>query len=203
MGVPPPNENSSNGAKDGHSSSDSEFVGRIASDHMYQGAPILETVTVRAFAIESIIVIICGLVLIDSGTAVLYWFSEQIAAFPVLSGWVAALCFVFGLFVGAIRQLFGNLLSHAGALPVVDDRGRPKFSYIGNVPPYIWQYSPWCRAATWILVAAPSLVSALIGSFAANQLFGTAYVPGFLVILALRWLISSIPKRLIRNEIQE
>ncbi len=39
MGVPPPNENSSNGTKDGNSSSDSEYAARIASDHMYQGAP--------------------------------------------------------------------------------------------------------------------------------------------------------------------
>ena len=53
-----------------------------------------------------------------------------------------------------------------------------------------------------VFVAAQCLFSALIGSFATDQLIANAYVPGFLVVLAFRWLISSIPKRLIRNETQ-
>ena len=54
-----------------------------------------------------------------------------------------------------------------------------------------------------VLFAAQSLFSALIGSFAADQLIANAYVPGFLSVLAFRWLISSIPKRLTQNETQE
>ncbi len=53
-----------------------------------------------------------------------------------------------------------------------------------------------------VLVAAQSLFSALIGSFAADQLIANTYVPDFLAILFLRWLISSIPKRLLRKEAQ-
>lgn len=184
----------------GASSSGGEYVGRIASDVMYQRAPYIETVTVRAFAIESLIVIICWLVFIDSGTTILHWSNEQIAAFPILSGGIAALCFVFALFVGAIRHSYRSLLSHAGALPVVDDRGRPKFAYIGDVPPFIWQYSPWYRAVTWVLVAAPSLVSALIGSRAADQLLEGAFTPTLVAALVLRWLISAIPNRIAQRQ---
>ncbi len=61
-----------------------EYAGRvrIASDVMYQRAPYIETVRVRAFAIESLVVIICGLVFIDPSTTILHWSNEQIAAFP-------------------------------------------------------------------------------------------------------------------------
>ena len=93
------------------------------------------------------------------------------------------------------------MLSHAGALPVVDDRGRPKFAYLGEyVPPPIWQYSPWFRAATWVLVAAASLLGALIGSLATDQLLKGAFIPTLVAILVLRWLISSIPERIAQRQ---
>lgn len=201
MGVPPPNENSSNGTKDGNSSSDSEYVARVASDRIYRGTPLLETVTVRAFVLESLVVILCGLVLVDSGATILDWFNEEVVASPILSGGIAVLCFVVALFVGAFRHAFRSMLSRAGALPVVDDRGRPKFAYLGEyVPPPIWQYSPWFRAATWVLVAAPSLVGALIVSMAADQFLKGAFIPTLITALVLRWLISSIPERIAQRQ---
>ncbi len=190
---PPPKENSIYGAK-------SEGPVRFASDIMYRGTPILETVTVRAFVLESLIVILCGLVLVDSGATILSWFNEEVIASPMMSGGIAVLCLVIALFVGAIRQLFGSLMSRAGAIPVVDDQGRPKFTYLGDVPPHIWQYSPWYRAVTWALVAAASLVSALFVSIAADQLLEGVLIPTLIVALVLRWLLSSIPKRLMHQQ---
>ena len=190
----PPKENSKYDAEIG------EQV-RIASDRMYRRTPILETVTVRAFVLESLFVILCGLVLVESGATILDWFNEEVVASPILSGGIAVLCFVVALFVGVFRQVFGSMLSHAGALPVVDDRGRPKFTYLGEyVPPPIWQYSPWFRAATWVLVAAASLLGALIASLATDQLLKGAFIPTLISILVLRWLISSIPERIAQRQ---
>ncbi len=177
--------------------------GRIASDKMYIGTPVLETVTVRAALLESLIVIFCGFMIFNWGVISLQWAHEKYVELPLTFIGVAALCFLVATVVGAIRQVHAFLLSQAGAIPAVDDHGRPKFLYLGDVPPFLWQYSPWFRAATWVLVAAQSLFSALIGSFAADQLIANAYVPGFLSVLAFRWLISSIPKRLTQNETQE
>jgi hypothetical protein len=179
--------------KDG-SLSGGEYQGRIASTVMYQRTPFFETVRARAFAIESLIAIICWLVFVDSGATILNWSNTQIAAFPIPSYGFAVLCLVLALYVGAIRQLYGFLLSRAGALPVVDDRGRPKFAYVGDVPPIRWQYSPWYRAVTWILVTAPSLVGALILAGAADELLQGAFTPTLVAVLVVRWLISAVPR---------
>jgi hypothetical protein len=193
---PPPKRNSPNGAELG-------MRGRIASDKMYEGVPILETVTVRAFVLESLIMILCGLVFVDSGATILRWLNKEVVEFPIISGVIAALCFAAALFVGAIRQLCGSLLSHAGALPMVDDRGQPMFGYVGDVPPHIWLYSPWFRAATWVLVAAASLLGAFIVSVASDQVIKGTFVPALVAVLVLRWLISSIPKRLMQRHYGE
>ena len=183
---------------------DAHFEGRIriASDRIYKGTSIRETVTFRAFILETLIVIFCGLVLVDSGATIFDWFNEEVIASPILFGGIAVLCFVVALPVGAVRQAFGSMLSRADAIPVVDDRGRPKFAYLGDYVPHpIWQHSPWFRAATWVLVAATSLLGALIGSLAMDQLLKGALIPTLVAILVLRWLISSIPERIAQHQI--
>ena len=190
--------------RNGNRPEGAKFVGqfRIASDTMYTGPPYFETVAVRTFFLESLIVIFCGFMIFNWGVISLQWLHEKYIAFPLTFIGLAALCFLAAFVVGAIRQINEFMLSQTGALPVVDDQGRPQFFYLGDVPPFLWQYSPWFRTATWALVTTSSLFSALLGSFAADQLIANAYVPGFLAILFLRWLISSIPKRLFRNETQ-
>ena len=184
-------------------SSDTKYVEtvRIASDKMYLGPPFLETVRVRVWAIELFIGALAMVVLAGLGVGRIQAVSETILAHPSISTLVALMLFVPALLVGAIRQGFGYMLSHAGAIPVIDGFGRPRFSYIGDVPPARWQHSPWFRAITWIPVAGGSLIGAWIGSLFVNQFldFGLPYA--FSAFLSLRWLISAIPVLLYRSTI--
>lgn len=169
----------------------------VGADLAYKGAPLLETVTVRAYALEGFTGVLCFLVYIDSGPAILHWLSKNISAFPLAFFGTAALCFVFALIVGAARQTYAFRASKADALPVVDNQGRARFSYIGRyVPPFIWLHSPWFRASTWIVVAATSLSGSLVVALAMEQVTRNAFIPTFVGIMLLRWLVSSIPKRI-------
>ena len=166
---------------------------RIASDKMYVGAPILETVTVRAWLIETFVGTVAVVVLAGFGAARIQAMSDAVLSHPLVSAFLALVLLVPALLLGAIRQAFGYMLGRAGAIPVIDGAGLPRFNYIGDVPPPHWQHSPWFRAATWAVVAAGSLGGAWIVSLFVNQALGLGVPYGISAILTLRWLISAIP----------
>ena len=103
------------------------------------------------------------------------------------------------LAIGALRQMYGYLLSQAGAIPVLDGSDNPRFCYVGDVPPAGWRHSPWVRILTWLPVAGGSLIGAWIGALFADQLLDVGMVYPFLAIVGVRWMISAIPVFLYRR----
>lgn len=166
---------------------------RIASDRMYLGAPLLETVRVRAWLIEWFLAALVMAVLVEVEKAQLQAVDDFVLAHPFISASVALTLFVLALLIGAVRQAFARLLSRAAAIPVIDGFGRPRFSYIGDVPPPSWQHSPWFRAVTWIPVAGGSLIAAWIGALLLNHFIDVGVALASIALLALRWLISAAP----------
>ena len=67
--------------------------------------------------------------------------------------------------------------------------------YIGDVPPFIWQHSPWLRAGSWLVVTAMSLICAYIGAELFSQALDGGFVLLFGLLLYLRWAVSSLPSR--------
>ena len=57
---------------------------------------------------------------------------------------------IVALALGALRQGFIKVMSLVAALPMEDEDGRPYLRYLGDVPPFAWQYSPWFRAGSWL-----------------------------------------------------
>src|SRR5262249_28054959 len=104
--------------------------------------------------------------------------------------------FAVALFLGMLRQVWSLLLSHAAALPVIDQRGRLRFAYIGDVPPQKWCHSPWFRAGTWTAVCAASLTGAAIVSVWLAPLLAVPFATTVVGCLTIRWLLTWIPIRL-------
>ena len=98
--------------------------------------------------------------------------------------------------MGAVRQLYGFWLGKALVMRLVDNQGNEKLTYIGTVPPEIWQSSAWFRALSWLIVVLTSVFSALVGAVFAERILEGAFAPTIIAILITRWFTSSIPKRL-------
>jgi hypothetical protein len=178
------------------------YTGRIASDHMYTRPPLLETVRVRAFILEVLILAVCALVYFGLNLEPIGRLQDIVVELPLVSAVIATLAFLIALLVGAFRQISGFLLSRAAALPMIDEAGNPRFAYLGDVPPNSWQYSPWFRAGTWSLVSGCSLIGALIGAAALIQpMVDEFFVRAVIGLLVLRWLISWLPKHLMKRAI--
>jgi hypothetical protein len=179
----------------GHAGSDVEYreTVRIASDEFHMGAPFLETVKIRTLVLEMYVSATAILALGALGVARLQAIGETIVAHSYISKSVALALFLLALFLGAMRQLFGCMLSRAVAMPVIDSLGRPKFCFLGDVPPDRWIHSPWFRATTWFLVAGGSLISAWICTLFLIQILNISLVCSFAAFLGLRWLISRLP----------
>ena len=112
----------------------------------------------------------------------------------------AIIALLIALGLGAIRQSFIGLLSKSGAIPVINESGQPQFLYLGDAPPTTWQQSPWLRACTWALVTTISVFAALVGALVIDQWYAAnRFIQIFLVILVIRWLISSIPRLFFRS----
>lgn len=180
-----------------------QFTGReviIAGKFAYRRTPLFETVAIRAFALEFVAALLSGLIFYDSGTHILSWLNENAGAFPFWSALLLTICFVVALWGGAARQLFQGMLYTAGAIPAVDSQGRAILTYIGDVPPFAWQYSPWPRAGTWLIVSFTSLVGAFLASILLEPLLRVSIVPIATALLVLRWFLSSIPWRISKRE---
>lgn len=121
---------------------------------------------------------------------------EWIGQHPLWAGMISFVCLIVALVIGALRQMFIRLMSLTCAIPMEDDTGRRFFSYVGDVPPFLWQYSPWFRAGTWCVVTGTSLIYALVGMELISALIGERFDLVFVLLLVLRWVISSIPSQL-------
>ena len=177
-----------------------ESKGIIAGEFVYKGAPLFETVTVRAFLLEFVASVFSGLIFYDFGTHILNYLIENVAAFPFWAALLLTICFVVALAGGVVRHLFQGLLHTAGAIPLVDSHGRAIFMYLGDVPPIAWQYSPWLRASSWLIVSFASLVGALVASILLEPLLRVGIAPIATALLLLRWFLSSIPWRIAKRQ---
>jgi hypothetical protein len=171
-----------------------KFVGefRAGANHMYRRTPPINTVSVRAFGLECVSVFIFLLLCAQAGLR-FGWIEQSVAAAPTLSAVLTTLAFLVALPLGMLRQVYQSLLRRAAALPVIDDRGRPKFVYLGDVPPAFWQYSPWLRASTWAIVAGASLIGAVILSIWLRHWFNLKVETAVVGLLIFRWLLTGIP----------
>ena len=120
---------------------------------------------------------------------------EQVLDDQAISLIISVIAMILALLIGAYRQVCIALLSKAGAIPVLDEEGNPKFAYLGDVPHDSWQHSPWHRAGSWLVVAALSLVGASLGAVLLQSWFEIViFEQAFVAIIFIRWLISSIPR---------
>lgn len=179
---------------------DGKYVGRLASTFIYEKTPPLETVTVRAWILQSAILAVLALIYVDTGSRLLPLARELIHDYPVWFAVCATACYLLALAIGVFRQVSIYLMANAAALPVIDPKGRPAFSYIGDVPSWRWQYSPWIRAWTWTLVTTTSLCAAFIGSELISQRVDGSYFLVFTTLLLSRWVIAAIPRHLVERE---
>ena len=168
----------------------------VASSQMFvEGPPLLNTVAFRAYMLEITATLFC----------ILMWTNFDHGNVEILIGWVldnqsisliiSAIALILALLIGAYRQLCIGLLSKAGAIPVLDEGGKPKFVYLGDVPHESWLHSPWHRGGSWLIVAALSIFGAVLGAILLQTLFEVEiFEKAFIAIIVTRWLISAIPR---------
>jgi len=179
---------------------ESVAAGRVASDRMYIGAPLLETVKVRSLVLEAYVLVVVGVLYAAVGANWLLLVENLVMQNPIVFSVIASLALVIAILFGAMRQVSAFLLSRAGAIPCIDDHGRPQFVYVGDVPNRGWQRSPWNRAGTWCVVAAGSLIGATIAAIGLNHWMPEEFfAQSFLAVIGLRWIISSVPTHLVRQ----
>jgi hypothetical protein len=114
---------------------------------------------------------------------------------PVAFVSLAVLCVVGAVILGALRHVWGDMLASALPMPVVDEAGRDKTVYLGDVPRDIW-FSRSFRITTWLLVAILSIVfSIFLVSLVSTYDPINSMVPWIISIssvMYLRWLISTL-----------
>jgi hypothetical protein len=172
------------------------YEGTVTSSLAYQGEPWFTPVNLWSWGLQSGTVGLVFLAFLWRGDEFLGLASEWINAHPFWSGAIGLTCFPVALALGALRQAFIKLMSLALALPMEDEDGRPFLGYLGDVPPFAWQYSPWLRAGSWLAVTAMSLICAYIGAELFSQALDGGFVLLFGLLLYFRWAISSLPSHL-------
>ena len=166
----------------------------IASTHMHVGPPPLNTVDFRSFMLEITATLFCVLMWANFDHSYNGILMGQVIDNQAISLILSVIALILGVLIGAYRQLCMALLSRAGAIPVLDEEGQPKFVYLGDVPHESWQHSPWHRAGSWLVVAAFSIVGALLGAVLLQSWFEVVlFEQAFIAIVLIRWLISTIP----------
>ena len=169
----------------------------IASNQMYSnGPPPLNTVSVRSGILKLAFVIIC-LVLwrYYSEFSPSEWFKNEVLDNPIFWCLISIFGFFIAALLGSFRQFCSTLLARAGAVAALDEFGQPIFIYIGHVPMDIWLQSPWFRAITWVVVSLLSVIAAVVGAiFLEKWLEKEMLTQTILIILALRWMISALPR---------
>lgn len=174
-----------------------QFAGTvtIASTQMFtEGPPPLNTVGFRAYMLEITAALFCVLMWANFDNSYGGIFMVKMIENQVISLILSVIALILALLIGAYRQLCMALLSKTCAIPVLDEEGKPKFLYLGDVPNNSWQHSPWHRAGSWLVVAALSLVGALLGAILVQSWFEVViFEQAFIAIIFIRWLISAIP----------
>jgi hypothetical protein len=168
----------------------------IASRQMFvDGPPALNTVDFRAYMLEITATLFCILMWANFDYGYAERLMEQVLNNQAISLIISVIALIFALLIGVYRQLCMELLSKAGALPVLDEEGKPRFAYCGDVPHESWRHSPWHRAGSWLAVAALSLVGALLGAILIQSWFEVfIFEQAFIAIIFIRWLTSAIPR---------
>lgn len=168
----------------------------IASTHMYVGGPPpLNTVDFRAYMLEITAILFCVLMWANIDHSYDEIFMGQVLENQAISLILSVIALILALLIGAYRQLCMALLSKAGAIPVLDEEGKPKFAYLGDVPHDSWQHSPWHRACSWLVVAALSIAGALLGAILLQSWFKVViFEQAFIAIIFIRWLIPAIAR---------
>ncbi|MHA1567390.1 MAG: hypothetical protein ACTSX7_18930 [Alphaproteobacteria bacterium] len=161
----------------------------------YQGEPWFASVNLWAWGLQSGAIVAGSLACFLRGDEFLNLASEWINVHPFWSGAIGLTCSLIALVLGAMRQTFIKLMSLVLALPMEDEDGRPFLGYLGGIPPFAWQYSPWFRSGSWMAVTAMSLICAYIGAELFSQALDGGFVLLFGLLLYIRWAISSLPSR--------
>jgi hypothetical protein len=169
---------------------------RFGANYYSAGPPLFNTVTVRAFALEAAAVVI-GVALIGDPGAIIRVGGDLAERFPLLSTALATVCLPVALTVGLHRQSYSLMLSRTATFPVVDDKGRARFVYLGDVPPEAWCHSPWYRAVTWGIVAITSSAAAIIIAARLGPLIGVDVPLATIALLSLRWIAMRVLLRFI------
>ena len=176
--------------------SDNPYIDDEApSAHAYQGEPWFALVNLRSWGLQSTALGATFMAYLWRGDEFLSVASQWIGVHPFWSGSIGLACLMVALMLGAVRQVYIRLMSLALALPMEDEDGRPFLGYLGDVPPFAWQYSPWFRAGSWLAVTAMSLIYAYIGAELFSQALDGGFVLLFGLLLYLRWVVSSLPSR--------
>ena len=168
----------------------------IASTHMFvEGPPPLNTVDFRAYMLEITATLFCVLMWSNFDHSYGGILMGEVLSNQALSLVVSVIALILALLIGAYRQVCMVLLSRAGAIPVLDEEGKPKFVYLGDVPHESWQHSPGHRAGSWLVVAALSILGALLGAILLQSWFEVViFEQAFIAIIFIRWIISAIPR---------
>ena len=168
----------------------------IASTHLcVAGPPPLNTVDFRAYLLEITATLFCIVKWANFDHSYDGILMGQVLENQAISLILSVIALILALLIGAYRQVCKALRSKAGAIPVLDEEGKPKFVYLGDVPHDSWQHCPWHRAGSWLVVAALSIVGASLGAILLQSWFEVViFEQAFIAIIFIRWLISAIPR---------